>query len=97
MMSKEAITERFPHKSIVEINGKPDQESILRVIEALTENLAPFPRVLGGSSHGISGIIISDAKYHRDTGHDFVYPVVPPLLPDFTGATSMLAKTRVKD
>ena len=77
MSTKEAVTSLFPKKTVDPIIGKPTKVSLDNLLDKCTENLASVPSGLGGGGHGLTGLILSDAKYHRETGHHFIDPVLP--------------------
>ena len=77
-MTKEAaVTDLFLNKTCTPVTGKPTYDDLNTLLEKCTENLAAIPSMLGGGQHGLPGLILSDAKYHRDTGHHFVDPPYP--------------------
>ena len=77
MTREAAVTDLFPNKTCTPVMGKPTYDDLNTLLEKCTENLAAIPSMLGGGHHGLSGLVLSDAKYYRDTGHHFVDPPYP--------------------
>ena len=91
------ISDAFPHPIIRPFTDKPTYFNLLRLREKLVENAATVPSPLGGGQHEHSGLILSDATYHRDTGFNFVRPVFPGVVPAVTAATTVANARIVRD
>ena len=81
MAGGDTLLDAFPHPSIAPLEDKPTYVNLLRFREQLIENAASVPSLLKGGSHGHSGLILPDATYFRDTGHHFILPVFPGVIP----------------
>ena len=77
MTSKESVADLFPNKNPDAITGKPTYDTLIRLFEECTENLAAIPSTLGGGAHGLSGLLLTNAKYLRDTTIAWVNPIFP--------------------
>ena len=75
--SIQMIKEGFPHLLILQQGGAPTFESIQATHKLLEANAASVPSDLGGSTHGLLGLMLDDAIYNNVTGHNFVHPVNP--------------------
>ena len=94
MAGDDTLLDAFPHPSITPLEETPTYLNLLRFQEQLIDNAASVPSPLGGGSHGHSGLIIPDAMYFRDTGHHFIRPVFPGVIPVFaTTATAAAGKS----
>jgi len=51
--------------------------------------LATIPSTLGGGEHGLSGLILTAAKYLRDITHVWVDSIFPDQVPNMTGALTV--------
>ena len=92
MMSKESVADLFPNKNPDAITGKPTYDSLIRLFAECTKNLAAIPSTLGGGAHGLSGLLLTHAKYLRDTTIAWVDPIFPGQVPNMTGATNAPAR-----
>ena len=97
MFTKEAVTALFPNKAVDPIIGKPTKVTLDNLLDKCTENLASVPSGLGGGGHGLTGLILSDAKYHRETGHHFIDPVYPGEIANTAACANVADERRVRD
>ena len=56
-----------------------------------------MPNSLGGGGHSLTGLILSDAKYHRETGHHFIDPVFPGEIANTTACANVADERMVRD
>ena len=97
-MTREAVvTGLFPNKSCTPITGKPTFDDLTTLLEKCTDNLAAIPSILGGGQHGLSGLILSDARYFRDTGHHFVDPTYPGGVANTSACTAVAIERTARD
>ena len=82
-MSKDisSVADYFPHPEVEEIVSCPTYETLQMLREKLVTNIAAIPSTIGGGAHGHSGLVLTDATYHRETGSHFI-------IPDFPGAVA---------
>ena len=92
MTSKESVADLFPNKNPDAIIGKPTYDSLIRLFEECTENLAAIHSTLGGGAHGLSGLLLTNAKYLHDTTHNLVDPIFPGQVPNMAGATTTVGR-----
>ena len=97
-MSKDIsnVSEYFPHQEIETIVGRPTYEKLHPVREKLVVNAAAIPSLLGGGSHGHSGLVLTDATYHRETGHNFVVPNFPGAVANVPVGTLALQERNIR-
>ena len=50
---------------------------------------------LGGGAHGLSGLLLTNAKYLRDTTHNWVDPIFPGQVPNMAGATTTAGREAI--
>ena len=87
MSSKESVVNLFTNKNPDVITGKPTYDSLTHLFEERTENLAVIFSLIRGA-HGLSELLLTAAKYLRDTGHAWIDPVFPGQVSNMTGATT---------
>ena len=95
MTSKESVADLFPNKNPDAITSKLTYDTLIRLFEECTENLAAIPSTLGGGAHGLSGLLLMNAKYLRDTTQTWVDPIFPGQVPTMTGATTQAARDAI--
>ena len=84
----EAIKEGFPHLSIPRHPGEPSYESIYKVHSLLKANAASIPSDLGGGTHGLLGLTLSQAVYTQVAGMAFTRPANPGNTPTIPGGST---------
>ena len=98
-MSKDIsnVSDYFPHQDIGAIAGRPTYATLLPVRDKLVANAAAIPSTLGGGAHGHSGLVLSDATYHRETGHHFTVPAFPGVVASVPNGTTSLAERNLRE
>ena len=97
-MSKDIsnVSDYFPHQDIGAIAGRPTYVRLLPIRDKLVANAAAIPSTLGGGAHGHSGLVLSDATYHRETGHHFTVPAFPGAVASVPNGTVSLAERNIR-
>lgn len=72
----------FTYPEIEKIQGRPDFKSIRSLHEKLNENAGSVDCNFGGGRHGWLGLTISPVMYLQLTGHQFIPPVNPGIVPN---------------
>ena len=98
-MSKDIsnVSDYFPHQDIGAIAGRPTYVRLLPIRDKLVANAAAIPSTLGGGAHGHSGLVLSDATYHRETGHHFTVPAFPGAVASVPNGTVSLAERNIRE
>lgn len=97
-MTREAeVTDLFLNKSCTTINCKTTFDDLTTLLEKYTENLAAIWSILGVVQHGLSGLLLSNARYFRDTGHHFVDPTYPGNVATTSAFTTVAVERTVRD
>jgi hypothetical protein len=81
VLSVDDIISKFPIKTIPNINGEPDHESINNMVQTLYGNAATLATTSGGGAHGHIGLIMTPALYATLTPTPYVAPIDPGVLP----------------
>ena len=97
MAGGNTLLDAFPHPSIAPLEDKTTYLNLLRFREQLIENAASVPSPLGGGLHGHSGLILPDSIYFRDTGHHFVRPAFPGVIPVVAATATAAAGRAIRD
>ena len=97
MTREVAVTDLFPNKLCTPITDKPTFDGLTTLLEKCTENLAAIPSILGGGQHGLSGLILSDARYYQDTGHHFIDPTYPGDVANTSACTTVALERTARD
>ena len=76
-LTVENIVAKFPVKTLPQIHGEPDYESIKAIQDILYGNAASLPTTLGGGNHGHIGLIMTPALYLTLSATAYVEPADP--------------------
>ena len=87
----------FPNKTVHPIIGKPTKVTLDNLLDKCIKNLASVSSGLGSGDHGLTGLILCDAKYHRETGHHFIDPVYPGEIANTAMCANVADERRVRD
>ena len=96
-MLKQTVAELFPNKKFEPIGGRPNGENLTDLRDKCLENLAAVPSILGGGHHGLAGLLLPDAEYLWETGHEFIQPENPNDIPNLAGYATVMAEHVVKE
>ena len=100
-LSVDDIVAKFPSKTLAQITGEPDYDSINHMVQSLYGNAASVATTLGGGAHGHIGIIMRQQLYATLTATPYTAPNDPGALPNIpataSAATCELIRTQHKE
>ena len=85
-------TDLFEHERLTPIVGKPDYISLQRLKKQIKANVQAVPSTLGGGTHGMLGLVISDVEYATVSAVPFVREPYPGALAFPTNTTNLQSK-----
>ena len=91
------MADYFPHQDIGAIAGRPTYATLPPVRDKLVANTAAIPSTLDGGGHGHSGFVLSDATYHRETGHHFTVPAFPGAVASVPAGSNALSEKNIRE
>eukprot|EP00978_Attheya_sp_CCMP212_P047725 scaffold425429_cov138-Attheya_sp.AAC.1 len=65
--SVKGFTSDFPHPILPKIYGEPNRDSLIAMHRHLCENTAYVTTNMGGRSHGLITLLLSDTVYKEQT------------------------------